>query len=112
MQPENRTETGQFRRGQSGNPGGRPKSHPEFRQQCRDFMDSKGWGLLKKVASTPGRHQVLALPFIAEQGCGRAAQAVVEQDSGPMEVIVRYVSKAGPLMEPAHGEATDPKERA
>ena len=33
--PANRTKTGQFEKGVSGNPTGRPKDNPEFKEFCK-----------------------------------------------------------------------------
>ena len=97
--PENRPETGgkspvpnaergQFRPGQSGNPGGRPKLALEFRTRCREFMDEEGWNLLVRLATTEGREQIHALRFIAEQGYGRAVQSVESVGERSLRIIL------------------------
>lgn len=40
-----------FKKGQSGNPGGRPKVAQEFKERCREFMEESGWQLMVDMAN-------------------------------------------------------------
>ena len=62
-----------FQRGQSSNPGGRPKGLLEFRARCQQFTDDHGLDALIEIASAK-RHpdKLAALRFLAEQGYGKA----------------------------------------
>lgn len=74
-EPENRTKTGKFQKGKSGNPGGRPKSDSEFREACRE----KSLTALEVVenimhSAKYASDRLKAATWIMEQAYGKAPQ--------------------------------------
>lgn len=70
-QPEKRNADGRFAKGASGNPGGRPKGHAEFRQACQDAAPRLLAELMARVANrdekgVPTKDLVMALEVIAQ----------------------------------------------
>ena len=70
---------GYFKKGQSGNPGGRPKSQPGFREACRK-LSLKALKALKEVLEdkTAANRQarVAAAKVVIEHGYGKATQTI------------------------------------
>lgn len=74
MSPENRTETGRFKKGHSGNPGGRPKKPIALEQYAKDAPAK-----LRAIADdpdTPAKLRADIEKFFFEAVYGKAAQAV------------------------------------
>lgn len=72
--PQNRTETGRFKKGVSGNPGGRPKKPVELEQYAKDAPAK-----LRAIAddpATPVKIKADIEKFFFEAVYGKAAQAV------------------------------------
>lgn len=72
--PENRTETGKFKKGFSGNPGGRPKKPVELEEYARNAPQK-----LREIAddpATPVKIRADIEKFFFEAVYGKAAQAV------------------------------------
>src|SRR5690348_16972969 len=63
-----------FQKGQSGNPNGKPKIAVEFRQRCKDFMDSEGWDKLVALAKGNTRDAMRALELVAGYSYGKPTQ--------------------------------------
>ena len=93
--PENRTEKGQFPKGVSGNPGGRPKGVVDYiRANTNDYTDILD--LLLKVAKgeevdghkpTP-KERTDCVKELLDRSVGKPTQAVVETgDSSTREVL-------------------------
>ena len=88
--PENRTKTGQFRPGISGNPGGRPKMPEEFRQLARENSIPALQvvvNILKNPASA-NKDRLKAAEIILDRAWGKPVQGVEMsgRDGGPIEV--------------------------
>ena len=68
---------GYFKKGQSGNPGGRPKSAPGFREACRE-LSAKALRALEDIIKSKSNPQarVAAARVIIEHGFGRATQVI------------------------------------
>jgi hypothetical protein len=73
-----------FRRGQSGNPGGRPRVAGEFRERCQEFMSEEGWERL--VALTKGNGPVAfhALELICRYAYGKPPTTITGAEGGPV----------------------------
>jgi len=91
-----------WRPGQSGNPGGRPAVLREFRQRCRDFMETEGWDALEREARRHGRAGLMALELIASYAYGKPSQHV---HLGGEALTVRVVYTDGALLGLAAGGA-------
>jgi hypothetical protein len=61
-----------FQRGQSGNPGGRPKENKSLVEECRTFVALHGLDALKAIArnSEDRKLQLAALIYITNRGFG------------------------------------------
>ena len=73
-EPEKRDKTGRFVKGQSGNPGGRPKKPPELETYAKDAPAK-----LRAIAddpATPVKIKADIEKFFFEAVYGKAAQAV------------------------------------
>lgn len=72
--PENRTETGKFKKGFSGNPGGRPKKPVELEQYAKEAPQK-----LRAIAddpATPVKIKADIEKFFFEAVYGKAPQAI------------------------------------
>ena len=92
--PANRDETGKFKKGQSGNPKGRPRVADVFRDRCRDFMSDEGWEKLKSIAiNGKKKDQFRALELIAAYAYGKPKQGVElsGEDGGNINITIEKV---------------------
>jgi hypothetical protein len=76
MNPEGR---GGYRKGQSGNPGGRPKEVAEVRELARTHTEAAIARLAEWMASDDPRASVAASSALLDRGWGKATQTM-EQD--------------------------------
>ena len=85
---------GQFQRGQSGNPRGRPPVIRDFRQRCQAFMSRTGWTTLEQLATdAKSPHHFRALELVAAYAYGRPTQPVggdTDPDVAPVRVTVTF----------------------
>lgn len=83
-----------FKKGQSGNPGGRPKEEGEVRELARSYTVEAIQKLVTLMRSAEEEKvQALAAIAILDRGHGRPAQAVEVsgKDGGPLIVnLVKY----------------------
>ena len=89
VKPENRTETGKFKKGVSGNPGGRPKKPVEIEEYAR-----RAPAELKAIAEnpdTPVKVRSDIWKFFYEAQYGKAPQAIDVE--GKMENLGTQVVK-------------------
>ena len=88
--PENRTKTGQFRPGHSGNPGGRPKMPEEFRQLARE-NSVPALQVVVNILKNPksaNKDRLKAAEIILDRAWGKPVQGVEMSGpgGGPVEV--------------------------
>ena len=83
----------EFQKGQSGNPGGRPKVAKAFREECQKFMADEGWEYLFGLARGEGRDQKPAIELIASYAYGRPKQGVElsGDDGGDIKIIIERI---------------------
>ena len=75
-------------KGQSGNPGGRPKAAlSEFRERCREWLASGGLESIVAKATKAGPDQRWAMQLLVEYGLGKPVSRVAGEDDGdPIKV--------------------------
>ena len=72
-QPENRSQSGRFVKGVSGNPGGRPKTIEEIRDLARSYTAEAMQSLLRIATSAKSESAaVAACNAILDRGWGKA----------------------------------------
>ncbi len=85
-----------FKKGQSGNPGGRPKEVAEVRKLAKEHGPAAIERLVELMSSENERTAVAACEAILNRGYGRPAQSVTlagEEDGPPIQMqgVVRFV---------------------
>lgn len=79
--PENRSKAGQFVKGISGNPGGRPKSIEEIRDLARSYTAEAMQSLLRIATSGKSESAVVAASnAILDRGWGKAPVTFGDDD--------------------------------
>lgn len=77
-----------WKKGQSGNPGGRSSVAKDFRERCREFMDGDGWRALFAMVHEGGPNAYQALALIAAYAYGKPSQPITGEDGGPIQFAV------------------------
>ena len=83
-----------FKKGQSGNPGGRPKEVAEVRNLAQEHGPAAIDHLAKLMNSDNERTAVAACEALLNRGYGRPSQSVTlagEHDGPPIQGVVRFV---------------------
>ncbi len=78
-----------FKKGQSGNPGGRPKEVAEVRELAKKHGPAAIKRLAKLMASENERTAVAACEAVLNRGYGRPAQSLTlagEEDGPPVQL--------------------------
>ena len=92
----NRTGAGGFTKGQSGNPGGRPREIGEIKELARCHT-SAAFEALRGIMSdekAPPSARVAAAEAILNRGWGRPSQIVSgDAEAEPLEIVVRWAGQ-------------------
>ena len=77
-----------FVKGQSGNPGGRPKVNVEFQRRCRQVVDERVISMWAAEVESQGPEWVRCSELLAAYGYGKPSQSVAltGADGGPIEI--------------------------
>lgn len=82
-----------FKKGQSGNPGGRPKEDDEIKRLAREKGPDAIKRLAEWMASDNAKASVAASQAILDRGFGKPPQALTGPDGGP---IATFIIENGP----------------
>ena len=89
---------GKFQKGQSGNPGGRPKEVGHIRDLARAHTDAAMRALVEiaQDAGAPPAARVAASTALLDRGWGKPSQAIGgAEDLGPIKTVVVWESSDG-----------------
>jgi hypothetical protein len=85
---ENRSHQGRFKKGVSGNPGGRPKGLQGFREWLEGTREQRQSALIQLLASEDERVRLEALKHADAYDYGKPSQPVTGEDGGPLQVLI------------------------
>lgn len=74
--PESRRHAGRFKKGQSGNPGGRAKVAAEFTKRCREAVDEYVIAMWIAEVKCFGKERVRCSELLAAYGYGKPIQRI------------------------------------
>ncbi len=77
-----------FQKGQSGNPGGRPKEFNEIKDLARQHSRAAVERLVEWMASDNPKASVSAAMALLDRGYGKPVQQVSGEDGGPLQLVV------------------------
>ncbi len=81
----------QFQKGQSGNPGGRPKEADDVRELARQHGPAAIAKLVEWLASDNAKASVSACQVLLDRGYGKAVQALANADGSNIQIqILKY----------------------
>jgi hypothetical protein len=98
-----------FKKGESGNPGGRPKGEGEIRALARTYSKQAIETLAECMNSKNERAAIAACIAILDRGWGKPAQEVAMTEKEHRQIIVRVVDYAGASHPPDEGGDSGPK---
>ncbi len=78
-----------FEKGQSGNPGGRPKEDPEVKRLAQEASPKAIAKLIEWIDSENPKASISACNSILDRAYGKPPQALTGADGGPMRVAVQ-----------------------
>jgi HEAT repeat protein len=77
---------GTFKKGQSGNPGGRPKEAAAVKELAREHGPRAISRLAELLEDPDGRTATAAAKELLDRGYGRPAQSITGPNEGPIQV--------------------------
>lgn len=80
-----------FQKGQSGNPGGRPKEDAEIKALARAAGPEAIEKLLELLRGDDRRTALAAAQALLDRGYGKPAQAITGDEGGPIELAVQWL---------------------
>lgn len=89
--PDNRTKAGTFKKGESGNPGGRPKIPEDIKQAFKDLTPAAIATLTEIVNCKSAKHsdRIKAAEIILDRGWGKPTQSMeIETNKVPQVVFI------------------------
>jgi hypothetical protein len=98
-----------WEKGQSGNPGGRPKEVAEIKALARQHTKAAINTLVAIMKAEDATHaaRVAAATALLDRGYGKPASVLEGADGGAARLVVEYIDPTrGPLLD---GEATEVK---
>jgi hypothetical protein len=75
-------------KGQSGNPGGRPKEAQEVKELARQYTGEAILKLADWMRSDNAKASVAACNVLLDRGWGKAIQAITGEDGGAIKIEV------------------------
>ena len=79
-----------FQKGQSGNPGGRPKENNEVKELARKHSREAVKRLAEWMRSNEPKASVAACVALLDRGFGKPAIAVTGEGGGPVKILVGW----------------------
>ena len=80
---------------------GRPAIAADFRQRCRDFMETKGWLNLESMANDPkGPHYYRANELLLAYALGKPPQKLEHGGDAENQTPIKYISVVQVSSEP------------
>lgn len=92
--PQRPATPGSWKKGQSGNPGGRPSKVPEISVTCREMTPAVVARLARIIKDGADRDAVPASKIVLAYAWGAPKEDVTIGDGSRLEVTVRYESAA------------------
>lgn len=89
-----------FKKGQSGNPNGRPKKLPELDKLLADVLSEEKDGItaaeaiLKALRAKATKGDIRAAEVLLDRGWGKAKQTIDVEVSGIKSILIEPASKA------------------
>jgi len=84
--PENRLKTGQFSKGQSGNPGGRPKENLEAKEILKAATPDAARVLVELLSSKNEKIRIQSAQVILDRTQGKPRESVLMDVNGNLDV--------------------------
>jgi hypothetical protein len=80
-----------FQKGQSGNPGGRPKENAEIKALAQEYGPEAISKLVELMRGDDRRVAQAAAQALLDRGFGKPAQTITGDEGGPVEFVVSWL---------------------